>query len=126
METPRKSAARQSRKHKKDLLEEELEDCKEEVYQRRQQEEYLECLLQGLTHHASRVRADALPNPFHTTTSSVESDNDGDSSSGTSASTQEVDPTPEPEEDNARGMLREPDPPGMEVADGCGSGGPPS
>ena len=41
-----------------------------EVYHQRQNEEYLESLLQGLTHHESRIIADELPVPYRTASSS--------------------------------------------------------
>ena len=45
LEAPKHSMVRHDRRHKKNLLEVEVKDCKEEIYQRQQQEEYLECLL---------------------------------------------------------------------------------
>ena len=100
LDAPRQSVARRDRQRKKNLLETEVDDYKEEIYQRRQQEEYLECLLQGLSHNQSRLRADAVPDPFRTATSSAESDDDEDSTNGSHSSWQEGEPTPYPEEDH--------------------------
>ena len=86
LDAPKHSMARRDKRHKKNLLEAEVEDCKEEIYQRRQQEEYLECLLQGFSHNESRTRADALPDPFRTASTNGESDNDEESVPGSHSS----------------------------------------